>query len=115
MTTLLAFLVTFDLELNPEPTSPSGQAGTDFTCASDNSRPTEKCTTDQSTTLYHIFQSMQSLSSSINGMEKRLHSSGTPLAVTIQTLENILDAQLPKLYEKYETIFKDADSLFENY
>ena len=66
VTTLFAFLVTFDLELNPEPTSPSGQASTDSPFDSDNSRPTEKCTTDQSTTMQQILQSMQSLSSSIN-------------------------------------------------
>ena len=116
VTTLLAFLMISGMELNPGPNSLNEEASMDSACASgDNSKPTENCTTNQSTTMQQILQSVQSLSSSINRIEERLESSGTALTAKIQNVEDKLDAQLSKLYDIQETLFNDVDALYENY
>ena len=116
VTTLLAFLMISGLELNPGSHSLNEEASMDSACAlCDNSKPTEKCTMDQSMTMQQILQSVQSLSSSINRIEKRLESSGTALTAKIQNVEDKLDAQLSKLYDIQETLFNDVDALYENY
>ena len=72
VTTLLAVLMISGLDLNPGPNSHNGEASMDSACASGgNSRPTEKCTADQSTTVQQILQSIQSVSGSVNRIEER--------------------------------------------
>ena len=64
VTTLLVFLMTSGLELNPGPNSVSGEASMDCECMhDDNSTHTEQCTTNQPTTMQKILQSVQSPSS----------------------------------------------------
>ena len=64
--TLLAFLMISGMELNPGPTSLNEEASMDSACESgDNSKHTENCTTNQSTTMQQILQSVQSLVLSI--------------------------------------------------
>ena len=66
VTTLLVFLMISGSERNPGPNSLNEEASMASACASgDKSKPTETCTTDQSTAMQQIFQSVQSLALSI--------------------------------------------------
>ena len=81
------------------------EASMDSACVSGgNSKPTENCTMDQSTTMQQILQSAQSLSSSISRIEERLESYGTALTAKIQNVEDKLDAELSKQYNIQETL-----------